>query len=109
VEVLQRYSRSPEALERVHRFTVQVQKEVQRQDRRPKPRPRHSLALRLPTAVLHRVVEDYRAGATSRDIAKRYGISKTAVLRLLRTGGAAVRPRGPAPGCPLQAALAPER
>lgn len=54
-------------------------------------------------------VEDYQAGATSRDIAKRYGISKTAVLRLLRTGGAAVRPRGPAPGSPLQAALAPER
>lgn len=98
VEVLQRYSRSPDVLERVQSVTVRIKKQLQPQAQpSPMPRPRHSMARRLSNQARLQLVEDYQAGDTTRDIALRYGISKTAVLRLLKGAGADIRPRGPVP------------
>jgi hypothetical protein len=58
---------------------------------------RHRLSQRLGDDVLDQIVEGYRAGQTSRQLADQFGVGKTAVLRLVRAR-ITVRPRGPRAG-----------
>jgi transposase len=60
--------------------------------RQPAARPRR-VSHRLGAEAIEQLVTDYLAGATTRDLAARYELSKTTVTRLLRQRGA-VRTRG---------------
>lgn len=57
----------------------------------------HAVSQRLSQDTLHQIVADYLAGMTSRAVGERYGISKTAVIELVRQAGHQPRPRGPLP------------
>lgn len=48
----------------------------------------------VPTQTVDLLIEDYRAGVTSGEISRRYGVCKPNVLALLRTHGVPIRPRG---------------
>lgn len=52
---------------------------------------------RLDEAQTAQLIADYRAGATSRDLAAQFGVSKAAIVRLLRHHGLVIRPRGSRP------------
>ena len=56
-----------------------------------RPVHRHKIEQRLPAEVLDRLVLDYRAGDKTPALAKRYGISTTAVKRLLHARGVLLR------------------
>jgi predicted DNA binding protein len=60
----------------------------------PQPWP---IEARLTAAQTAQLIADYRAGATSRDLATQLGVSKSAIVRLLRRHGAVIRPRGSRP------------
>lgn len=51
----------------------------------------HAARRRLPTETIQQLVTDYQAGTPSTQLATRYGISKGAVLRLLREQGVPIR------------------
>jgi transposase-like protein len=51
----------------------------------------NKLSRRLNTAVVARLVAQYEAGATSRQLAVEFGIAKSSVLSILRPEGAALR------------------
>jgi hypothetical protein len=53
----------------------------------------YALSKRLGMAVVQELVGCYEAGATSADLADRYGVSRTGLTNLLHAQGAAVRRR----------------
>lgn len=55
-----------------------------------------TISRRLSPAALDSIVAEYEKGASSRDLAARYGISKHAVIDLLRSRGVSIR-RQPLP------------
>jgi hypothetical protein len=58
----------------------------------------YALARRLGVAVVQEIVGAYEAGATSAELANRYGVSRTGLQHLLHSQGAAARsPRGLTP------------
>ena len=91
VEMAGRYSNPPKPLksvmERLDRWA--------RVDRAPPASP-------LPTRIEHRLghaatrelVEAYRFGSATRELSARYGVSKSAVIEVLRRQGINLRPRG---------------
>lgn len=61
--------------------------------RRPPARPtiRHKIEQRLSAEILYRLAMDHQTGDTTPVLAKRYGISTTAVKRLLHQRGVPLR------------------
>jgi predicted HTH domain antitoxin len=76
VEVLGRYSKLPK---------LPNPPQETGPSRQPTERPRtHKVAQRLDAETIAQIVTAYEAGQTSIELATRYGVSKNAVLRLLR-------------------------
>ena len=60
----------------------------------------YALASRLGFAVVQEIIRRYEAGATASMLAERLGVTRTGLLNLLHSQGAAVRsPRGLSAGC----------
>jgi predicted DNA-binding protein YlxM (UPF0122 family) len=60
-------------------------------------RPRYRLTQRLEPGQVDQLVADYRAGATTRELAERYHVSKTAVTELLTAHNVPLRRQGLSP------------
>lgn len=58
---------------------------------RPDPQPPHRLKRRLNPHVIHQIVEEYNAGATTPDLCRKFQLSKGGMLGLLRENGAVMR------------------
>jgi transposase-like protein len=83
VELLGRYSNIPKLPILYHSTAV---------DARPvTPARVHAARRRLSANTIQQLATDYQAGVPSTQLAKRYGVSKGAVLRLLREQGIPVR------------------
>lgn len=87
VELLRSYSKLPipSVLRQIERS-----KPVQRP---PRVTPRR-VSHRLSREVVNQLCADYQAGATQRELARTYGISKQSVAKLLQERGVPARPRG---------------
>lgn len=67
-------------------------------DEPPTPAPeRYKLDQRLDAETIAQLVADYEAGASSAQLGRDYGMSKTSVLRLLHEAGATIRRQGLTP------------
>jgi len=75
VELLSRYSNIPKLPQLPRNTTRTAQTDASRV---------HAIRRRLPAETTQQLLTDYQAGLPSTQLAKRYGISKGAVLRLLR-------------------------
>lgn len=64
---------------------------------RTPPKPRYRLAQRLELGQIDQLLADYRAGATTRDLAEKYNVSKTAVTKLLTAHDVPLRHQGLSP------------
>jgi hypothetical protein len=66
-----------------------------RVDRPVEPkRPSYKIILRLGPEVIKNMIADYLAGASTRQLARDYGVAKTSVVNVLRRQGIPVRPQG---------------
>lgn len=79
MELLRRYSKLP-LLSVVSKPSTVLRPQ-------PEPAPPHKLSRRLAPEVLEQLVADYQAGASCRQVAVRYGVSKASVMRLLGERG----------------------
>jgi hypothetical protein len=82
VELLGRYSKLPNLLQLPHYNTnrnVPITPQV------------HAARRRLPAETIQQLVTDYQARVPSTELAKRFGVSKGAVLHLLRKQGVSIR------------------
>lgn len=85
------YSRLHSVLEGLR--TVRAHLETGESRRKSKPQPavrRHKLAQRLTSETLAEMVGAYRAGSSTPVLAEQYGVSTTAVKRLLHVRGVPV-------------------
>lgn len=90
---LARYLSNKASAETLHRLHAQIGVPAgRRRARTHRPQP-HATRRRLGQQAVEAVVADYLAGMTTREVAERYGISKTAVIELLRPRGV-LRGRG---------------
>lgn len=64
---------------------------------RTPPKARYRLTQRLEPGQIDRLLAGYRAGATTRDLAKQYNVSKTAVTALLTAHDVPLRHQGISP------------
>jgi hypothetical protein len=64
---------------------------------RTPPKPSYRLARRLEPGQIDQLLADYRAGATTRNLAEKYNISKTAVTELLTAHNVPLRHQGLSP------------
>ena len=93
VEVLARYSRSQDVQERLQKARAAVEAATQRAVAKQTRRRVHKLAVRLDETVLQSIVDDYVAGATSLQLARRHRVAKSTVLKLLHDRGVRLRPK----------------
>ena len=59
--------------------------------RRTSRRRERQIRKRLKAETIERLVNEYRAGTTSAELGRRYGLAKSSVLRLVREAGERVR------------------
>jgi len=91
VEVAGRYSNSQAPLEAL----LSHRPSWQRADRPLGPeRSPYKIILRLGPEAIKNVITDYQSGASTRELASRYGIAKTTVINVLRRRGIELRQRG---------------
>jgi hypothetical protein len=64
---------------------------------RTPPKPRYRLTQRLKPGQIDQLLADYRAGATTRGLAEKYNVSKTAVTELLTAHNVPLRHQGLSP------------
>ena len=92
VEVLHQYSNP--YLHNLKKWNQIVEASPRRADddnRKRRPQPTRLLSVRLDEAAVARLVERYRAGASSRQLANELGINKTSVITMLRTQSVTIR------------------
>ena len=63
---------------------------------RPSYRPA-KLSQRLSAETLAAIVAMYEAGATTREVGNKFGLTHSSVIKLLKTHGVTMRPRGARP------------
>lgn len=93
VEILRRYSNlspSPQATQ----LAAVAKTDGPAQQPARSPGHIHRAVQRLDQAVIAQLLQDYQAGLTSRQLAAKYQLGKTTILRLLRRHSVQVRPRG---------------
>lgn len=90
VELLRRYSKLP---------ILGISARIARSERRKptKPSPPRSVRRRLSHEAVAQLCTDYQAGATTRELAATYDISKTSVQRLLKEHEVTLRHQGLTP------------
>ena len=101
MEVLRRHSNNYGAVQRVERLTRHLKQ--QRKDR-PADTPQRAsyqprkLSQRLSDETVAAMLAAYQAGATTRDVGKRFGLAHSSVNKLLKHHGVKLRRRGPGGG-----------
>ncbi len=96
VDLITKVSKHSHAIDRLLRATDQAKEQRRSHASSSTDRP-HKLRTRLGEDALEQIVAEYLAGDSTRTLATRHGISKTAVLRAIRKAGHQPRPRGPHP------------
>jgi transcriptional regulator of aromatic amino acid metabolism len=93
VEILHRYSNlspSPQATQ----LAAVAKTDAPAQEPARSPGHIHRAVQRLDSAVIEQLLQDYRDGLSTRQLATKYQLGKSTILRLLRRYGVLVRPRG---------------
>jgi hypothetical protein len=97
VDLLGRYSSRPDLLDHLHKARQLAEKITSGQAARSsaqmtqEPRPPHKLAHRLEPGAITELVASYQSGSTCTNLARRYKISKSAVLGILHGHGVTMR------------------
>jgi transposase-like protein len=97
VEVLRHHSNNYGAVQRVDRLTRQL---AQRPMSEPSVTPRSAhqpsrLSQRLSAETVSEIIAAYQAGATTREVGRRFGLAHSSVNKLLRAHGVSARRRSP--------------
>jgi len=100
VELVRRYSKHDGTwsdLERLLKVLDRPRARAKPAEAMAPPPPRYKLDQRLDAETIAQLVADYEAGASSIQLGREYGMSKTSVLRLLHEAGATIRRQGLTP------------
>ena len=93
MELLGRYSREVNLAISVQKLLDRLAEDPGRTERRVPVAVRvHKLGQRLDAVMVAAIVAEYQAGAASRQVARRFGIGKASVIKLVREAGIRVRP-----------------
>lgn len=95
VELLRRYSGESNGITPLDKAWIGTRSIRTRPSETTPPTPKrqpYKINQRLPSATVTQLIADYLTGASSREVAERYGIAKQSALRLLRDHQVA-RPR----------------
>ena len=94
MEVVGAYSKSPDLGKQIERVLNLTEKAAKRPENCDPPHRFHKLERRLEPATITEIVEAYKVGESTPSLRQRFGLSSTAILRLLADHDVKMRGQG---------------